>query len=128
MITSLDTGGIHLKPDHTIEMSIIHFLPTNRDISLFIDHKLKDLAMTVANLEGIEEKVRQRLIDRADGTFLWIGLAFRELETSDIEAAEDIGELLEKLPSGLGPSYDRLLGKLAPKAKGILLQMLRCSA
>jgi hypothetical protein len=125
LVASRDSGGMPFEPDGSIQMDSINSMSTRVDISLFVDCKLGKLARSIENFHDIEQEVRQTLIKRADGTFLWIGLAIRELETSGTESAEDVVKMLEDIPKGLDHLYDRLLKRIRPQTSKVLLAILR---
>ena len=125
MVLSRDTSGLNFSPDHKIEMSFANSASTRADIEHYIDNKLGKLASIVETFDLIRKAVQQILMERADGTFLWIGLAIRQFELSEMESAEDILELLDSMPNGLDSLYNKMLDKISPKTREVMFDTLR---
>ncbi|KAL4736902.1 hypothetical protein BDV11DRAFT_192895 [Aspergillus similis] len=56
------------------------------------------------------EQVKKQLLQKSDGTFLWVALVVQEMQKCQSSAA--ILELLERTPQGLTPLYDRMLQQI----------------
>lgn len=76
------------------------------DLRTMIQDKVQDLAMRKKYPESIAQKVPRLLEEKADGTFLWVGIACKELE--EVPSRNAI-KILEARPRGLYPLYRALL-------------------
>ncbi|KAL4766705.1 WD40-repeat-containing domain protein [Aspergillus nidulans var. acristatus] len=56
------------------------------------------------------EQVKEKLLQKSDGTFLWVALVVEEMRKCWCSAA--MVELLERTPQGLIPLYDRMLQQI----------------
>lgn len=74
----------------------------------FIDFKVKQLTRIKHYDETLKELVGETLQEKAEGTFLWVALACRELSKPSVLSvnAED---MLLQLPSGITPLYTRIM-------------------
>ena len=82
------------------------FSETKRDIDRCIEERVADLATRKHYTDKVKEQVSNILRDKAEGTFLWIGLACEELK--DIPSKDAI-QALQNMPKGLHSLYQRLL-------------------
>lgn len=76
------------------------------DIERFIKSKVDDLSKDWKYPSALRSHVRETFRQRACGSFLWIGIAAKELKylrPSDVEAS------LNRLPQGIYPLFDRIL-------------------
>lgn len=77
------------------------------DIELFVSARVGELS----RIEGFNDKfrasVQTALLQRAGGTFLWVGFTMHEL--SQKQTCSEILEALEELPSGLPAVYGRMM-------------------
>lgn len=78
-------------------------------VANFIKNKVQELAEAKFFRDEILENVKSTLLKKAEGTFLWVSLACRELEESD---PWDIEDVLAEIPSGLEPLYNRMIDKI----------------
>ncbi|KAK8257861.1 hypothetical protein IWZ00DRAFT_484894 [Phyllosticta capitalensis] len=81
---------------------------TQLDIERYVDERLKFLPRPLKH--DIEAEISGALVDRADGSFLWVHL---QLETiSRQKNTKDIQKVLKNLPRGLNDTYDRILKRI----------------
>ena len=126
------------------ELIIKQFLANSRDISLetnhshvensvqrFIDVKAKQLQRRKGYDTELKRHVEDQLREKAEGTFLWVAIACRELSKPSVLSMNTRSVLL-KLPSGITPLYGRIVDQilntgdeeLADCAKSILRSMV----
>ncbi|KAH4891280.1 hypothetical protein HBH74_226530 [Parastagonospora nodorum] len=122
---SREAGGIHFLPNHHIRLEPTHGPTVNRDVDAFISDKLKKFRDTIEDFHVIEEKVRQTLVENAQGTFLWIGLCIQELERQNPVTADDFLDLIDQEPVGLEAMYSKMLDGVKPKSRKSLPEVLR---
>jgi hypothetical protein len=96
-----------LGPDdsHTrlsLELNANHI---SHAVDVYVDHKVSQL-VSLRNNKVLQEKVRQQMHQKSDGTFLWVSLVFEELQKV---LGVDMLEVLEDIPSGLTQVYDRMM-------------------
>jgi hypothetical protein len=80
-----------------------------RAVDRFIDCKVDDLTRRKKYSKELSTYVKDSLVQKADGTFLWAALvckALRDVATWKTKSA------VEKFPPGLEPLYDRMLSQL----------------
>ncbi|PKX91205.1 uncharacterized protein P174DRAFT_395152 [Aspergillus novofumigatus IBT 16806] len=78
----------------------------SNDLAIFIEQKVEELSMKKHYSANVRRNVAAILNDRAEGTFLWAGLACGELIRV---RSKDAVATLEKLPSGLSSMYKKML-------------------
>ena len=83
---------------HTsLELNSLH---VTRAVAKFIDYKINELADLKSYTSELQAFVRKSLLEKAEGTFLWVALVCKELRKVRPQKAKS---LLEKTPSGLQP-------------------------
>lgn len=80
-----------------------------RVVTNFIDHKISELVALKSYTSELHVFVRKSLLEKAEGTFLWVALVCQELSSVP---QLDAKSLLEKTPSGLEPLYERMLDQV----------------
>ncbi|GAM44151.1 NACHT and Ankyrin domain protein [Talaromyces pinophilus] len=93
------------------------------DIRLFISSRVAELS----RMEGFNDKfvttVQKSLLERCEGTFLWVGFIMKELSRK--RTCSEVLETLENLPSGLPALYSRMLLQIESKHRPISSVILR---
>lgn len=89
---SLEENATH------VERAVLHF----------IDVKVKQLARMKNYDEKLKAAVEASLREKAEGTFLWVALACRELSKPSVMSV-NTGEVLSQLPTGITPLYTRIM-------------------
>jgi Cdc6-like AAA superfamily ATPase len=85
-------------------------------VNTFIDYKLSVLKARPGYTDEILEQLKKEIIQRAENTFLWVALVFKELDKEDgyqivvdgMYALDIVGET----PSGLSQLYDYIMHKI----------------
>jgi hypothetical protein len=106
---SREIGGVNFSPDAVVQMDVSSDQPKRLDLEIFINEKLSKLEKNIPDFDVVKEEVRQTLVKRAEGTFLWIDLLIRHLEQSDLETAEEVRGFVANIPSGIHSLYSWLL-------------------
>jgi hypothetical protein len=102
---SIEKGFLHGTQPLKVDSGLI-----NRDLSKFIKEKTKKLQDDLGlDLEKTDQ-IRDALERKAEGTFLWVSLVLGEMDERDTQGS--ITDLLDKLPSGLPETYERILRKI----------------
>jgi len=77
----------------------------------FIDVKVKQLTRVKHYDERLRGLVEEKLHQKAEGTFLWVALACRELSKPSVLSV-NTEEVLLKLPAGITPLYSRIMDQV----------------
>ena len=77
-----------------------------KDLQVFIGEKVKELRQKKSYTEKVALEVSQILEEKAEGTFMWVGIACGELA---YVRSRDAVKTLQKLPRGLHSLYQELL-------------------
>lgn len=78
----------------------------SNDLQTMIYDRVQDLAKRKKYSESLVLKVSRLLKEKANGTFLWVGIACEELKRAP---SKDAMKILEARPRGLYPLYQALL-------------------
>ncbi|KAK4139671.1 uncharacterized protein C8A04DRAFT_40548 [Dichotomopilus funicola] len=78
-------------------------------IENYIDYKVARVS-SLRSSPAQQAEIRQKLLEKAEGTFLWVDLALRSLQTV---LADDAVRRLDEMPPGLPVLYDRMMGDIA---------------
>ncbi|KAJ5737281.1 uncharacterized protein N7483_002406 [Penicillium malachiteum] len=81
------------------------YMESSNDLITMIRYKVQELAERKKYSESVAQKVAQTLNEKAEGTFLWIGIACEAL--SQVQSRKAI-ETLETFPQGLNALYQSL--------------------
>ncbi|RYP12752.1 hypothetical protein DL767_011135 [Monosporascus sp. MG133] len=79
-----------------------------RAIEVYIAHKVSQIPSLKSN-PAQRATVQQKLLGKADGTFLWVDLMLRFIYGT---LGDDVVRRIDKIPSGLPPLYDRMMGDI----------------
>jgi ankyrin repeat protein len=93
------------------------------DIELFVSARVEELSKTEGFNDEFYSAVQTALLERAGGTFLWVGFAMHELLQK--RTCSEIWEALEELPSGLPAIYSRMLLRIPAKQREVSCAILR---
>ena len=92
------------------------------DIDRFIDYKINDLSKVKHYPESLRLHVKKTFRDRAQGTFLWVGIVAEELRKC---RATQVEEKLEFFPAGLEGLYRRMLLQIVAERRETAARILR---
>ncbi|KAF2625734.1 hypothetical protein BU25DRAFT_110101 [Macroventuria anomochaeta] len=113
LVTSRNIPEIerYLQPDSLgIKVSLeVRATHVSRAVAAFVDYKVRRLAAVLGYDTRLQAEVQQQLCDKAEGTFLWVSLVCKELERVPLYRTR---EVLQALPPGLDPLYDRMMGQV----------------
>jgi hypothetical protein len=93
-----------------------------KDIEDFVNTEDSKLAQFP---EGLQNEIRQALIDGADGMFLWVSLIIDDLQKSTTTRPRIIREKLKSLPKTLPALYTDILLKIKPEDQEYATTILR---
>ncbi len=116
IIPELLSGFPRIRLDQDADIEV------NQDITRFIDAKLDDIFSVKQYPQITCVKVKKFFRERAQGTFLWIGIAAKMLEGYN---ATEFETALERLPPGLNELYTRMLLGIKVDHQQIAARILR---
>jgi hypothetical protein len=105
---------VRLDPDSDHEV--------NSDLRRFITFKVNELSAERSYSDGLRASVESALLERAKGTFLWVGFVIQELRKKKCAEVEDS---LNRLPIGLEGIYERMLLQIREERRDITASILR---
>ncbi|KAE8450749.1 hypothetical protein EG329_005662 [Mollisiaceae sp. DMI_Dod_QoI] len=92
------------------------------DIHRFIDAKVDELSTHRQYSEPLRIRIKEAFRNRAQGTFLWVGIVAKALRNYKPTEVEDA---LDYFPSGLNELYSRLLLQIPVDRRDIAAKILR---
>lgn len=101
----------------------------NTDLRKFVSEKVKALSDVRDFDDDFRAEVESTLLDRADGTFLWVGFVMIELRR--MSSQTEVKEALKTLPKDLSALYDRMLLQIRDahrKTSALILRWLVLAA
>ena len=97
----------HGRQLHTsLELNSSH---VTRAVAIFIDYKVRDLADMKFYNNKLQAFIRDSLLEKAEGTFLWVALVCKELRRARRGKERCF---LQATPAGLVPLYERMLNQV----------------
>ncbi|RMZ85153.1 hypothetical protein DV738_g263, partial [Chaetothyriales sp. CBS 135597] len=93
----------------------------NGDIRLFIPASVQRL-VGIPGFDGIRKQVENILLEKAQGTFLWVDLVVSEL--SKKTTAVEVIQTLEEIPPGLDAIHSRILRQIPGNLRRTIAQIL----
>jgi hypothetical protein len=97
-----DCTRVKLDPDNNESVQ--------SDIKKFISIRVRDLSKVVGSHHECEIEVQTTLLERAEGTFLWVGFAIHELMQK--RTWTEVFDALKTLPGGLPAIYSRMIHQI----------------
>ena len=77
-------------------------------VDAYIDHRVSGLT-SVYNDKALQDRLRDQMRQKANGTFLWVALVFQELEKV---GRWQVLRVIEKAPAGLIALYDQMMAHI----------------
>ena len=97
----------HSQQLHTsLELNSSH---VTRAVASFIDHKIRELAGLKLYNSKLQAFIRDSLLEKAGGTFLWVALVCKGLRRAQRGKEKSF---LQATPAGLVPLYERMLNQV----------------
>lgn len=90
-------------------------------ISEYVSHKVSQL-ISLKDHKDTQKQVRDEIIQKADGTFLWASLVIEELQKSFLEM--NALSTLRETPAGLTPLYGQMWKKMQSNSRDFQLCLL----
>jgi ankyrin repeat protein len=112
IITSRNESAIKERLNDGLHISLEdNYRHVSHAVRSFVDSKVQQLKKSKRYNDDLAADVKQTLLDKAEGTFLWAALACRELSKPSVRLAMT-QSVLKKLPSGIMPLYDRIVDQI----------------
>ena len=109
LITSRNGDAIRQRLSSHLEIGLEENTKhVNDAVQRFIDENVKQLQRVKHYSLALTQIVEKGLREKAEGTFLWVALACRELSKPTIKSM-NTKNVLQRLPSGLTPLYSRVM-------------------
>lgn len=96
----------------------------NWAVEAFLDARSRELFNRIAPKEEYCTHIKATLFEKSEGTFLWIAFAMDELMQQGTMGK--VLNVLEDLPAGLAPYYDRMIRNIDSRRREVSLHLLRC--
>ncbi|KAJ5894292.1 G-protein beta WD- 40 repeats containing protein [Penicillium taxi] len=96
----------HEQMQVSLELNSDHI---SQSVQTYISYKVDELNRQKRYEEALMRKLKAELSAKAEGTFLWVSLVCKRLESI---GADEVLNTLQDLPPGLHPFYDRILNQL----------------
>ncbi|RFU32974.1 hypothetical protein B7463_g3376, partial [Scytalidium lignicola] len=106
---------VKLEPDNEERVA--------NDIERFISARVEELSRIKGFNDEFRATVYKTLLERSEGTFLWVGFIMNEL--SQKMTCSEVLETLEDLPKGLSPIYSRMLLQINSRRRQTSAKILR---
>jgi len=101
------TGGIRLSLE-------VNAKNVSSAVDMYISHKVSQL-VSIKDDKKLQHQVHLRMCQKANSTFLWVALVFKELQDLDdaeYEDGSDILRILEAMPNDLTEFYARMIQQI----------------
>lgn len=95
-------GANDLYTRLSLELNADHI---SHAVNVYIDYKVSEL-ISLKRDKTLRKQVKEQIRHKSDGTFLWVALAFEELQRA---LKKNIPLVLNRLPKGLTPLYGRMI-------------------
>ncbi|KAL7908110.1 hypothetical protein GGI35DRAFT_453391 [Trichoderma velutinum] len=86
----------------------------SKAVDIYIEHRVSHLR-SIQHNRGQRDGIRDALRQKANGTFLWVSLAVKELE--DVQSWEMM-EVVKEMPVGLTAVYRRMIHQIRDQRRG----------
>jgi hypothetical protein len=97
-----------LKPNDAQRLSLeLNAEHVSRAVEIFINQKVSELT-SIEQDSVLQDRVRNEMYQKSNGTFLWVALVFQALERENVESW-DLLQVIEEMPADLQTLYDRMI-------------------
>ncbi|KAL4733499.1 hypothetical protein BDV11DRAFT_175643 [Aspergillus similis] len=108
LITSRPYQEIRQHLHRFINRDLASYSAVKNDLTTMIQEKVKDLAEMKGYPDSLTKEVSRILEEKAEGTFLWVGIACDALARPEVQSRNTVRKL-EEMPRGLHKLYQQLL-------------------
>ncbi|KAL6818859.1 hypothetical protein GGI42DRAFT_14446 [Trichoderma sp. SZMC 28013] len=121
LITSRPYSEIYEYLNEFANKDLASFPQAKKDIDLCIEERVADLVKRKRYTNKIRQQVVNILRDKAEGTFLWVGLACEELKEIP---SKDAVKVLQNMPKGLHSLYEALLNRAQDESEADMIRRI----
>lgn len=90
---------------------------TQFDIELYLERHMDELpAIDDDDRDSMKEKMKEMILMKSDGCFLWVSLVLQELKL--VHTSAEIRQVLEDVPSDMDNLYSRILENMSNQPHG----------
>jgi len=100
----------------TIVSERIPLSSTEADIGLYIAEYIHTLPAIGQDRNAAREAIRNSIVEKSSGCFLWVRLTLRELR--NVHTSEDVRQVLEEVPSDMDQLYSYILASMSGLKRG----------
>ena len=111
-----------LRRYHQANLDLDHNGQVKKDIELFVSVKVDELSRLLGFDERFRKRIQDTFLQRAEGTFLWIGFAMIELLKK--KTWSQVEKAINDIPRGLPALYRRMLLQIEPSERQICVKLL----
>ncbi|OJI99831.1 hypothetical protein ASPVEDRAFT_127771, partial [Aspergillus versicolor CBS 583.65] len=108
LITSRPYPEISEYLSNFTNKNLASYRAIKHDIRIMIKAKVDDLAARKKYPDSVRKEISRILEDKAEGTFLWVGIACSELARPEVRS-RNATKILKEMPRGLHDLYRQLL-------------------
>ncbi|KAL7953809.1 ankyrin repeat-containing domain protein [Trichoderma compactum] len=94
----------------------------NRGLEQYISTRVAELSESKQYTPQLANHVKECLMEKSAGTYLWVSFTVKDLQTMEISEVE---ESLNQFPQGLDVLYERILQQIESTQRGLILNILR---
>ena len=120
-IAVVSRGSARLPDVSKVRLDHEYSEEVRSSVRIFVESKARELVREFDFDEALSEEIELKLAEGAQGIFLWVGFAMTDLLKTKKEL---VFRVLEELPSGLNPLYDRMLDNVKSDQRSITLCLL----
>jgi ankyrin repeat protein len=114
---------VDLKDMHQVNLDLDYTEQVKSDVKVFVEARTEELFERITSSITHRNELQERLLEGAQGSFLWVGFAMIDLLKQKNE--HGVMRALERLPAGLFPLYGRMLRDIEPDRRKSSLCVLR---
>ncbi|PNP60635.1 hypothetical protein FNYG_14638 [Fusarium nygamai] len=92
-------------------------------VGIFVEYKVEQLARQKEYHPKTKDDVRNKLLLKANDTFLWVALVCKELARPEVKARNTIAKL-DSIPGGLSELYQRMLEQVFMSEDGDICRQI----
>ena len=104
----------------TIVSERIPLSSTEADIGLYIAEYIHTLPAIGQDRNAAREAIRNSIVEKSSGCFLWVRLTLRELR--NVHTSEDVRQVLEEVPSDMDQLYSYILASMSGLKRSNMVQ------
>ncbi|PHH49659.1 Vegetative incompatibility protein HET-E-1 [Ceratocystis fimbriata CBS 114723] len=125
VVSSRNWPDIEEKLGNGDQKSKIHLELNQHSVSKAVESYIASKVEYLSKSKGYDDDMKNAVLDyltaNADGTFLWVALVCQELSHVKTKKRHTLSTL-KKIPAGLSPLYERMLGHISESNDGSICE------